>query len=459
MNVNTVAERTAIVSYAHSDPLWGEEQKKERAQHVLRFVHALRQHGVSADLDLFHPNEDWTRWGPRAILSSDYVLIVVSQAWKDAWLGTGDPNLNKGLRGEADAVRSIENEGGALQGRCRLILLPGSGDADIPGGMHGIMRYYLRTYDLDDLEDLLRDLTDQPRYVQQPVGAVPVLPPAMTAGPPKVDDDDRTSSPHPDPDPAQQRSDVPPESDEGVAAFEHMRRSGFIASHVTGESQQRITQLLTQLAALPEPDVSDGPHLPWFRVRNKIESQLHREIQSANDLSALTDPEAWITTRFVWCPDPDSYTDCDIELTASEVASGEFTAGLGFPGSWGTYYRIDDEMGKAIMQNDPLPTFLHEAHEAHIKTWVTPIRDLSEQATGSAETYDALDQLMKMKITDTPGAQMGSPIATATERKPNGDFVVVGRAVYLTPRAKAAARSMKRRSTARSLWRRHLPGS
>lgn len=457
MNVNTGAERTAIVSYAHSDPLWGEEQKNERAQHVLRFVHALRQHGISADLDLFHPNEDWTRWGPRTILSSDYVLIVVSQAWRDAWMGSGDLNLNKGLRAEADAVRSIENEGGALRSRCRLILLPGSGDADIPGGMHGIMRYYLKTYDLDDLEDLLRDLTDQPKHVQQPVGAVPVLPPAMTSGPPKLPDDDTTSSPNPNLDLAQQRSDVLPESDEGADAFEHMRSSGIIASHVTGESQQRITQLLTQLAALPKPDVSDGPHLPWFRVRNKIESQLHREIQSANDLGALTDPEAWATTRFVWSPDPDSYTDIDIEITESEVAAGEFMAGSGFPGPSGTYYRIDDEMGYAIKENDPLPTFLHEAHEAHIKTWVTRIDNLSEEAKGAADTYDALDELMKLKIIGIPDARMGSPIVTTTERKPNGDFVVVGRAVYLTPRAKSAVRSIRRRGTARSRWRRYLP--
>lgn len=436
MNVDTGLTPTAIVSYAHSDPQWDAEQKKERSQHVLRFVHAMRQYGIDADVDIFHQNEDWTRWGPQRILSCDFVLIIVSQAWKAAWLGTGDLHLNKGLRAEANAVRSIEAEGGgALQSRCRLIILPGSEDTDIPGGLHGIVRHYLKAYDQSGLEDLLRDLTDQPKYLKPPVGVVPVLPPAMTAD--LFDDpgDDRTSSSGigPVPIPTQRQSDALPARDEGAAAFEHMRQSGTIAPHVAGERRARITQLLEQLAALPEPEPWDGPHLPWFRVRNKIESQLHLEIQSANELSVLADPEAWTTVRFVWSTSPDSYTDCDVEITEPELAAGVCTVGHGFPGAWGTYYRIDDEIGYVMNTTDPLPTFLHENHEAHIKQWRTAISDLSQEVSAAGQSYDAVKQLRDSKIADTPGAVMGPAILTNTEKTPKG-FDVIGRAVYLTPR-------------------------
>lgn len=432
MDVDKGLTPTAIVSYAHSDPQWDAEQTDERFQHALRFVHALRQHGIDADVDVFHQNVDWTRWGPRRVLECDFVLIVVSQAWGAAWLGTGDLDLNKGVRAEADALRSVEAKaGGALQTRCRLILLPGSQETDIPGGMHGLARYRLTTCDQSDLEGLLRDLTGQPKYVPPPLGAVPVLPRSMTASVANAHNSEETEASGTGSTPDQ--SEILSERSGSATLFESLRRSGHIAPHVVGERRARITQLLEQLEALPEPLPEDGPHLPWFRTRNKIESQLHLEIDAANNLDDLTDPEAWITTRFVWSTSPEFYADTDVEILESELEAGLATIGDGLPVPGGVYYRLEDDIGHVMKPSDPLPTFLHEDHEAQMKEWRTTITDLSQEVTAAGQSYDAVKQLRESKLADTPGAVMGPAIFTHTEKTPQG-FVVVGSAVYFTPR-------------------------
>ncbi len=142
------ANPTAIVTYSHSDPGWTAEHGQAREQYVLRLVTVLRSLGIDADADIFHQNEDWTRWGPGQVQQSDFVLIVVSRAWKLGWEGTGDPQKHRGTRVEADAVRSIQNEGhDQLQDRCRVILLPDSDEVDIPTGMHGLMRHHVHRVD------------------------------------------------------------------------------------------------------------------------------------------------------------------------------------------------------------------------------------------------------------------------------------------------------------------------
>lgn len=176
-----------MVSYAHSDPDWNPKQAQSRRQHVVELVAGLRQHGVDAEADAFHLNEDWTRWGPRKVIDSDLVLIVASQAWRAAWIGSGNELTNRGLRAEADAVRSIEQMGRAeFQRRCRVILLPGSTEADIPVGMEGLGRYDILGFDAASLEPLLRDLTDQPPHVLPPLGPVPHLPPSSPPAPASV---------------------------------------------------------------------------------------------------------------------------------------------------------------------------------------------------------------------------------------------------------------------------------
>lgn len=271
--------QTAIVSYSHSDPEWSPEQVELRHQHVLRLVSALREYGIDADADIFHQNEDWTRWGPGQVSACNFVLIVVSRAWKNAWQGDGDHSLNKGVRAEADAVRSLEQQGlEALQKRCRLIFLPGSTDNDIPVGMHGITRHYLEAYEPDDLEELLRDLTHQPKHPKPSMGTVPLLPPAMTMRTPDITEGATTPTtvhscaPGVDHEPYDQQTPT-----------DAMSRTEPTPSPDEPESRARIEQLEQQLAALPNPLPGEGRHLLWFRLRQEVESTLYTELQLAAD--------------------------------------------------------------------------------------------------------------------------------------------------------------------------------
>lgn len=275
MSAATPTRPSAIVSYSHTEAGWTQAQAAERRDHVHRLVFALRTVGaIDADADIFHQNEDWTRWGPAQVASSEFVLVVASPAWRDAWVGDGDPTRNKGVRAEADAVRSIENAGRPeFQKRVRLIMLPGSSDSDIPVGMHGIARHYVSGFEEADLEELLRDLTDQPKLVKPPLGDVPVFPPTMTTHTPdvaqlEIGTDGVTAS---------QSVEAPPAPDAAGRA-------------------ERVEQLKAQLEALPHPLPGEGPHLPWYRLRQQIESRLWSELReetapSSNLGSTSTGPE------------------------------------------------------------------------------------------------------------------------------------------------------------------------
>ena len=50
------------------------------------------------------------------------------------------------------------------------------------------------------------------------------------------------------------------------------------ASEPTGRAE-RVEQLKAQLEALPQPLLGEGPHLPWYRLRQQVESRLWNELQ------------------------------------------------------------------------------------------------------------------------------------------------------------------------------------
>lgn len=215
---------TALISWAHRDPDWDDATAARRREDVLRLAQQLRANGIDCDLDAYHPNEDWTRWGPGRVDSVDVVLIVVSKAWRHAWEGTGDLTKHAGAGAEASALKSLEARRGRdeLQQRCRLVLLPQSDDADIPLQMHGLQRYRLPA----DAELLLRDLTGQPDVIAPRLGPVPVLPPAMGG-------------------------------------------EGDVGLQKSGDG----VPLRDQLAALPTPQPQDGERVRWVQARTVIEAE------------------------------------------------------------------------------------------------------------------------------------------------------------------------------------------
>lgn len=217
---------------------------------MLRLAAGLRANGVDADIDLYHAFDDvdWTRWGPQRVHEVDVVLVVVSQAWRDAWEGSGGLTRNIGAGAEADALRSISTANrAALVSKCRLLVLPGSESSQIPVGLHGIPRHVIGGFDDPGLHNLVRDLTRQPRHVKPPLGRVPVLPPGLTDLTPDI-------------------ANIGTDGDDSVRTRKPKYKT---AADVDREE----AQLRAQLAALPEPLADEGPQLPWFRARNRV---IHR---------------------------------------------------------------------------------------------------------------------------------------------------------------------------------------
>lgn len=172
----------AIISWSHADPGWTQEQAEERLETVRAFADTLREAGVDADVDIYHTNEanDWTRWGPTLVGDPDrLVLIIVSEGWRRAWDGSGDPTVGAGASAEADVLRSqFRRNRDSFKKRIRLVCLPGDSDDEVPDGLDIVTRYHLPSIDRDGLEELLRDVLGGPRYVPAPLGPVASFDPA-----------------------------------------------------------------------------------------------------------------------------------------------------------------------------------------------------------------------------------------------------------------------------------------
>jgi SOS response regulatory protein OraA/RecX len=175
---------SALISWAHVDPGWSPDQIGARRDAVFELATALRRNGVDVDVDLYHlsASVDWTRWGPGRIAECDFVLVVVSESWRLAWEGRGDPTKGAGAAAEADSLRSIYAVNrDAFRDKVRLVLLPGANSRDIPSGLHGVPRFEVGTIDDAGLSDLLRNLTEQPEFIKGKLGDLPELPPHSSA--------------------------------------------------------------------------------------------------------------------------------------------------------------------------------------------------------------------------------------------------------------------------------------
>lgn len=229
ITVSSPSPPTAVIVWSHTEPGWTSTQADARRNRVARFAALLRDNGIDVDVDLFHHRgEDWSRWGPGAVRTKDYVLALLSPAWRTAW----ESPRGGGAAVEADVLQHLLYDDRALFfDKVRLITLPGEVEA-VPGGLSGVTRHTVTSFDLAGAEDLLRDLTDQPSYPTPPLGAMPVLPPTLGT-------DDLIDA-------SASRTTTPAERD----------------------------RLRSALEALPTPELGDGPHLPWFRERQRIAEAL-----------------------------------------------------------------------------------------------------------------------------------------------------------------------------------------
>ncbi|MDT0263410.1 SEFIR domain-containing protein [Jatrophihabitans lederbergiae] len=168
---------TAFVTWAHSGAGWTQTQREDWAETVAQFAGALTIHGVDTDLDLYHltePGTDWTRYGPQAIESANFILFAVSQAWTRRFDGTEDRSVGAGASQEADALQGIyQRDREEFRRRVMLVYLPGADTGEVPATLHNLLRFTLPALTRPHLDDLLRALHGQPRYVRPALGAAP----------------------------------------------------------------------------------------------------------------------------------------------------------------------------------------------------------------------------------------------------------------------------------------------
>lgn len=149
----------------------------------MEFTTALRSMGIDADIDLFHSHKsdaDWTRFGQKAVLESDFVLVAITDAWAERWSGVNSPRLGAGAVVEADALKgSFIRHQAELQKKLKLVLLGEQSPRCIPEDMARFTYFQVDVDDFDTYEDLLRTLTGQPYYDKPELGEVPILPPAV----------------------------------------------------------------------------------------------------------------------------------------------------------------------------------------------------------------------------------------------------------------------------------------
>lgn len=161
-----------FVSYSHDSPA--------HSQRVLGLAWALRDHGITVELDQFHQDEivDWPRWCNEQTSRehSDFVICIATQECKRRIEGRIPPEKGKGVYWEGSL---LDDDLYDEKGNSRLIpvLFDQEEETAIPRFLRGWTRCRMSAFDLADpgYEHLLRLLTGQARVEKNPVGRIPDL--------------------------------------------------------------------------------------------------------------------------------------------------------------------------------------------------------------------------------------------------------------------------------------------
>ncbi|MCA1699565.1 MAG: TIR domain-containing protein [Actinobacteria bacterium] len=166
------ASPRVFMSYAH--------ESLEHVEAVRDLWVLLRSQGVDARLDLpaAERRQDWALWMLDEVRAADFVLVIVSAAYRRRAEGAGDPDQGRGVQFEAALIREqLYADRQAGLGKFLPVLLPGASADDIPMflGPTTTTSYRVAEMTPRGIERLVRVLTGQPWEVQPPLGQIPVL--------------------------------------------------------------------------------------------------------------------------------------------------------------------------------------------------------------------------------------------------------------------------------------------
>jgi hypothetical protein len=175
------AHPSAFITYAQSHPDWDGRTTEQWKSTVLDFAMLLCELGVDADIDQFHGHDldvDWNRFGPNGIRDSEFVILVVSTAYRERWEATNTPTTGAGAVREINELLGMFNhDQGEFRRRVLIAVLPGASDADVPHELNGFKRFKIDALTEVGIEDLYRTITNQPATPKPSLGVIRELPP------------------------------------------------------------------------------------------------------------------------------------------------------------------------------------------------------------------------------------------------------------------------------------------
>ena len=160
-----------FISYSQDSP--------EHQYRVVRFAQQLRLDGfdVVMDVDIMSPREGWPAWMERQIISAKYVLIICTKEYQRRIRNMRNPGFGRGVRWEYLISTSMMYEATSKEAKFIPILLKGGLRTHIPRALQPFTYHACGDSGSDPgYEELLRHLSNQPKYVKRKTGKIRRLP-------------------------------------------------------------------------------------------------------------------------------------------------------------------------------------------------------------------------------------------------------------------------------------------
>jgi hypothetical protein len=139
-------------------------------QRVLALTQALRGDGIEAIVDQFvdNPEQGWARWMLDELAAAQFVLLVVSEAYRKKAEDQVPRGVGRGVKWESHMTLQEIYDADARNVKFIPVLLEGVTDAAIPQALRA-WTYHRWP---EDSEGLLRRLLAQPKVVPAPLGPI-----------------------------------------------------------------------------------------------------------------------------------------------------------------------------------------------------------------------------------------------------------------------------------------------
>lgn len=168
-----------FISYAHESP--------EHSEAVMKLYALLHQYGIKATMDrpAARRRQDWPLWIGDQIREADHILMIASEAYRQRAQGQSGKDEGRGVQWEARLIRDAFYKDQQDLNRFVPVVLPGQTLDGVPDYLAPATStvYHVHDFTLAGVEELVRLLTDQPTYIEPPLGPQPRLAALNTALP------------------------------------------------------------------------------------------------------------------------------------------------------------------------------------------------------------------------------------------------------------------------------------